>query len=139
MGSGAFSQLSNGFALGTLTLPNTLTFLRLLDDSVNQGGGTQEAIYVENLMLGSALTASDFDFGGSNLKIYYNHIVGDGGTDFVGTYDGAERITYFGNIIPMSGGAPVAVVPEPSTLALLLLGLPFLLVLRRRYIKRKET
>jgi hypothetical protein len=137
MGSGAFSQLANGFAMGTLSLPNTLTLLRLLDTNINQGGGTQEAIYVENLHLGSALTASNFNFGGSSLKIYYNHIIGDGGVNFVGTYDGAERIIYFGNIIPMSAGGPppLGVVPEPSTFALLLLGLPLLWFVWRRQRK----
>jgi hypothetical protein len=120
---------SVGWSWATLTLPNTLTLLRLMDDFVNQGGGTQEAIYVENLHLGSALTASNFDFGlgvgntASGLKIYYNHIIGDGGVNYVGTYDGAARIIYFGNIIPLQG----AIVPEPSTFALLLLGLPLLI------------
>jgi len=126
---------ANGFSVGTLTLPNTLTLLRLLDDSVNQGGGTQEAIYVENLHLGSALTASNFDFGASSLKIYYNHIVGDSGVNFVGAYDGAARVIYFGNIQPLE--VPV-VVPEPNTLALLLLGVPVLWVAwRRRRSARK--
>jgi hypothetical protein len=111
-----------GWSWGTLTLPNTLSLLRLLDNTINQGGGTQEAIYVENLHLGSALTAANFDFGPLGLKIYYNHIIGDGGANFVGTYDGAARVTYFGNIIPLAG----AIVPEPSTFALLLLGLPLL-------------
>jgi hypothetical protein len=111
---------ANGFSVGTLTLPNTLTLLRLLDDTINQGGGTQEAIYVENLHLGSALTAANFDFGANNLKIYYNHIIGDGGANFVGVYDGAARVIYFGNIQPLE--VPV-IVPEPSTLALLALGL----------------
>jgi hypothetical protein len=140
LGSSAFSQFSNGFALGTLTLPNTLSLLRLLDDSINQGGGTQEAIYVHNLMLGSALSSSNFDFGAMGLKIYYNHIIGDGGANFVGTYDGAERVVYFGNIIPMSTPVVSSVVPEPSTLALLLLGLPVLwFVWRRRPKKSREV
>jgi hypothetical protein len=125
MGSGAFSQLANGFAMGTLTLPNTLTLLRLLDNSINQGGGTQEAIYVENLHLGSALTAANFDFNTNGLKIYYNHIIGDGGVNFIGTYDGPARIVYFGHIIPLNL-PPSGVIPEPSTLALLLIGLPIL-------------
>jgi hypothetical protein len=134
MGSGAFTQLYNGFAMGTLTLPNTLSLLALLDNSINQGGGTQEAIYVQNLHLGSALTASNFDFGMNSLKIYYNHIIGDGGVNFVGTYDGAERIIYFNNIIPMSAGGPppMGVIPEPSTLALLLLGIPLLWFIWRK-------
>jgi hypothetical protein len=130
------SSLSNvpnvGFSMGTLTLPNTLSLLRLLDDTVNQGGGTQEAIYVQNLHLGSLLTASNFDFGPNSLKIYYNHIIGDGGANFVGTYDGAARVIYFGNIIPLSG-APAAVVPEPSTLFLMLLGLPVAFLAYRRW------
>jgi hypothetical protein len=136
MGSGAFSQLTNGFALGTLTLPNTMTLMRLLDNHINQGGGTQEAIYVNNLHLGSALTASNFDFGGSSLKIYYNHIIGDGGVNFVGTYDGPERVIYFNNIIPMGVNPGSAVVPEPSTLALMALGVPVLWFAWRRRARK---
>jgi hypothetical protein len=120
-----------GYSMGTLTLPNTLSLLRLLDDTINQGGGTQEAIYVENLHLGSLLTAANFDFGVNGLKIYYNHIIGDGGVNFVGTYDGAARVVYFGHIIPLSG-APAAVVPEPGTLLLMLLGLPVAYIAWRR-------
>jgi len=115
-------------------LPNTLSLLRLTDIFDNEAGGLNEAIYVQNLMLGTALTAANFDFGLSSLKIYYNHIIGDGGVNFHGTYDGAARITYFNNIIPLSGGGPVA-VPEPATVALLLLGLPLLFLLIRRRVK----
>jgi hypothetical protein len=105
-----------------------------LDNTINQGGGTQEAIYVENLHLGSALTAANFDFGPLGLKIYYNHIIGDGGANFVGTYDGAARVTYFGNIIPLAG----AIVPEPSTVLLLCLGALILFAAHRRLRRNKS-
>jgi hypothetical protein len=126
------------FALGTLVLPNTLTFLRLLDNTVNQGGGTQEALYVENLMLGTALTESSFSFGPSGLKIYYSHIIGDGDVNFRGNGvdDPLARVVYFGNIIPLDGDLP-AVIPEPSTIALMLIGLPiFGFALRFRKSRR---
>ncbi|GEM_PF-1881314 len=111
---------NNGFSLGTLILPNTFSLLRLLDDFDNQLGGGQEAIYTENLMLGNTLTASNFNFGGASLKIYYNNIIS--GTGFQ-----SARVTYFGNIIPINPAAPPpppgGVVPEPSTVMLMLLGL----------------
>jgi hypothetical protein len=132
--SAGVAQLSKGFALGTLTLPNTLTLLRLTDFTFNQGGATQEAIYVNNLMLGSTLGLANFDFGVSGLKIYYNNIVGDGGADFVGTFNGDERQVYFGNIVPLSGPA---VVPEPATVVLLLIGLPMMWFARRRFSKKR--
>jgi filamentous hemagglutinin len=124
IGSSLAAIPANGFSVGTLILPNTLSLLRLLDQFDNQSGGGKEAIYTENLMLGDTLTAANFDFSGASLKIYYNNIIG--GTGFQ-----SSRVTYFGNIIPLNLAPPpppppLGVVPEPSTIILMLLGLPLL-------------
>jgi hypothetical protein len=126
VGRQLFAVPANGFSIGTLTLPNTLSLLRLLDLSINQGGGTQEAIYVENLRLGDTLTAANFDFGPSSLKIYYNHIIGGAGFE-------SARVIYHSNIQPLQ------VIPEPNTLSLLAFGagLVALIVCKQRNTKRK--
>jgi hypothetical protein len=108
-----------------LTLPNTLSLLRLLDQAVNQGGGTQEAVYVENLQLGDSLTGANFDFGASSLKIYYNTIIGSAGFQ-------SARVIDHNNIQPLE------VIPEPSTLARLALELA-LVVWRVWRVKKTES
>lgn len=96
---------TNNFVLGNLKL-GAGSWLRLLDNSDNNGVSDAEALYVSNLELGSGAT---LDL--NNLHLYYQHLTNNGGS-FV-------------------NGSPQQVVPVPGTLLLLGSGLLGLVGWRR--------